>query len=248
MNDFALQMIHLPDQPPIAVSALPTDCTYLVVTPTVAVAKQSGQLEFGPGVSLTHTITGRAVTTSTSTAALRALAAQLVEFDWSFTDANHFTLAENAEMRDVVARRIRDWQSADAYTGAAHYPDDDEATIAAREHEPATTLLREHLDWWIKHSEARYRNLSSIDDNPEAWHANIGMSCEGFGLIYLLAVLQRVAPDAADIAARHLVIQYDAGDSLGEWIYEWNSEITEGRPLTLHGIPEADPLKGFAGE
>ena len=64
-------------------------------------------------------------------------------------------------------------------------------------------------------------------------------------MTYLLAVLARVAPEVADIAARRIVAEWDAGDTMGEWVHQWSQELEAGGQLTLHGIPDADPLAKF---
>ncbi len=58
-----------------------------------------------------------------------------------------------------------------------------------------------------------------------------------FGVIWLLSSLQRLDTEAADRAARFLIGQWDAGDSLGEWTYQWRQELADGTPLTLPEIP-----------
>lgn len=61
-----------------------------------------------------------------------------------------------------------------------------------------------------------------------------------YGVVFLLAVLRRLDPTVADSAARSLDQAWAAGDSLGEWAYQWHQEELTGEHLTLPGIPAAD--------
>lgn len=245
MDELTLQTIYISDPArPVTVSASQTACSHLVVTPRLGTASDSDALVFAGGLTLVHTNTGRTVASHHDHRQLTELAATLTEFDWEFDTADHFARVENTEQRDAIAQKIRAWQMNDAYTGEVSYFGDDEATKAARNNDPAGTMLREQLDWWVKHSEATWQN-PSVDDNPQAWHANIATTVNGFGLIYLLAVLRASAPDIADVAARNLVVQYDCGDSLGEWVYQWREELAAGKSPTLHGIPDSNPLSEF---
>jgi hypothetical protein len=56
---------------------------------------------------------------------------------------------------------------------------------------------------------------------------------ELYGQIYLLGALRHFAPDDADKVAAELAIAWEAGDSLGEWVYQWRQELDAGRPLTI---------------
>lgn len=226
------------------VPAQPTVCPQLVIAPAVGCSKDGGNLRFRGTLALTHTHTGAQLVESTYVSGLEKLAAALKHFDWDFDTRNHFARPENADLADAVRAAIRDWQMDEGYSGPVSLWGDDEDKRAAREREPATTLLREQLDWWpAQYKSIREREL--ISKNREAWHEAISCSVNGWGMTYLLAVLQRVDPKVADIAARRLVAEFDAGDGLGEWVFQWSQELDSGRPLTLHGIPDLDPLTHF---
>lgn len=232
----------------VELPAEPTVCPQLVVTPAAALGLDTDRLLFTGGMRLTHAPTGLSVENDVHSYRLHQLAQmltdQLPEFDWDFTDIGHF-YAHPAK-RDAVCAVIREWHMSDALQGPVNFMADDEQTKAARESDPAGTLLAEHLDWWIKHAE---RYTDGLDwDNPDhqrARMAEIGLSCEGYSTIYLLAVLRAIDPKVADIAARDLVAALDAGDSLGEWIWQWRQEHAEGKPLTLRGVPARDLLTDF---
>lgn len=226
----------------------PTVCPQLVVTPAAALGLDTDRLFFVGGMRLTHAPTGLSVENDVHSYRLHQLAQmltdQLPEFDWDFTDIGHF-YAHPAK-RDAVCAVIREWHMADAPQGPVNFMDDDETTKAARESDPAGTLLAEQLDWWIKHAESRMNGLDW--DNPDhmrARMAEIGVSCQGYSTIYLLAVLRAIDPKVADIAARDLVAALDAGDAMGEWVWQWRQEYADGKPLSLRGIPAAEMLPDF---
>lgn len=247
MTEFITQTVRYGKDLGIELSAERTVCPYLVITPTVTTTKADGVTLTG-GLALTHTGTGRSVAVETHSFRLHQLAQKLTtelpEFDWNFTDINH--LYANPEKRDAAAEVIRDWQMADAYAGPAAAFGDDDETKARREREPATTLLAEQLGWWIAHAKGYMQGLDwDNEDHQRIRQAEIGVSCQGYATIYLLAVLRTLNPRVADIAARDLVATLDVGDGLAEWIWQWHEEFTEGRPLTLRGIPAHDPLDAF---
>ncbi|MGA5542725.1 hypothetical protein ACPCIR_12810 [Mycobacterium sp. NPDC051198] len=225
----------------------PTVCPHLVITPGIA-SDKDGRVYFSGGVTLTHTGTGRGLASDMYSYQLHQLAQKLTdelpEFNWNFTDINH--LHTHTAERDAAAAIIRDWQMADVNRRPVRLYGDDDAKAAARESDPAATLLGENLEWWIEHSK---NYMDGLDwDNPDhqrARAAEINSSVNGYAFIYLLAVLQRIDPKVADLAARDLVGNFDAGDSLGEWVWQWREEFAEGKPLSLRGIPDADPLADF---
>lgn len=247
MTEFVQQSIPMDDGTSLMVLAQTTASEYLVVTPSFGRGKD-GSREFSGGLSLTHTLTGRAIAHREYPNRLTDLAKALAGFDWNFTDPDHFAKPEFAAMRDGVRAAWRDWSAADAYEGPVHYSGDPDELKAAREKDPAGTLLGEHLEWWMKHHKALHdpdSELPSRDENRQAYAAEIGVSVEGYGLIYVLAVLRAIDPFSADVAARALVSDLDYGDALGEWIWQWHEELVAGKPLTLHGIPSGDPLAEF---
>lgn len=233
VSEFVTQPVKLAAAT-VQVTASPTATPHLVVTPMLGRLKD-GRLVLNGKLALTHAPTGRHITVGDSFDSLNALAQQLAEFDWEFTDPNH-----TRSMSDA-ATVIREWQLAGAYQGPATLWSDDDELKAAREREPATTLLAEHLQWWIDHSKG-IRESELYDKNRDAWYANMSTSVMAYGLIYLLAVVRTIDPKVADIAARDLVSAFDAGDSLGEWVWQWRDELAQGHSLTLHGIPTPDPL------
>lgn len=227
----------------VLVPAQATVCRHLVITPVVGWAEDRG-LYFRGTLALTHGPTGAQLAASTYVTGLTELAASLQGFDWEFEEPGHLMKPENAALADAVRGAIRAWQSDDGFSGPVTLWGDDDEKRAAREREPAITLLSEQLDWWPAHlTSIRERQLDN--NNSAAWHEGLSNSVHGWGMTYLLAVLHRVAPEVADIAARRLVVEFDAGDRLGEWVFQWSQELKDGNPLTLTGIPDVDPLATF---
>ena len=72
--------------------------------------------------------------------------------------------------------------------------------------------------------------------NPE-WYWQINEQVNMYGVAYLVGALRAIDPQVADSAAAALADAWDAGDSLGEWVWQWRQELDAGKPLTLHGIP-----------
>jgi len=245
VRHFPLYRIAVTEALSVEVSAMPTVATHLVITPGVGVT-DDGSVTFASGglYQLTHALTGRSVASSESIVRLKDLAQRLAGFDWSFDEPQYFAATTAGKKQAaLVVPIIRDWQMSDAYDGPVHFSGDDDLTKQARQSAPALTLLREHIDWYMKAAKARI-DKDLINTNADLWHAAIATECEGYGLIYLLAVLTRIDPKIADIAARDLVAAWEGGE-FGEWVWQWDSELANDRPLTLHGIPAAEPLADF---
>jgi hypothetical protein len=66
-------------------------------------------------------------------------------------------------------------------------------------------------------------------------HARLDLQTHG--VVYLLAVLQRLDPQAAHRAATALVCNWDDSASLGWWAPQWCREFGSGDALTLRGFP-----------
>lgn len=246
-DEFVQQSIPLASGGSLTVPGQKTPCTHLVITPTVGKHSAGGPLELLGGLSLTHTLTGRSIANRQYAAPLTELAERLSHFNWDFTDPDHFTKPENATEYEAVQTAWREWSMADA-PGPTYYYGEPEDMQARREADPAGTMLGEQIEWWMKHSKALMDNTSGMptyESNPEARRAEVALSCEGYSHIYLLAVLRAIDPKVADIAAQSLVGDLDAGDGLGEWIWQWHEELTAGKPLTLSGIPSGDLLADF---
>lgn len=231
----------------VELTAEPTVCPYLVITPGIA-SDEDGRVYFRGRVTLTHTGTGRALAFERHSHRLHELAKKLIDelpgFDWNFTDTNH--LYTETAKRDAAYEVIRDWEMAGGYTGPAGLMGDDEEKKAARDREPATTLLAEQLDEWVHHNQAYAKDLDW--DNPDHMRIRMAEAASSnhlYCLVYLLAVLRSIDPKVADVAARDLVAMVDAVDPLYERIEQWREEFAKGEPLTLPGIPTHDPLADF---
>lgn len=231
----------------IAVSAVTTAVPELMITPAIVESKAGSARIDGGEMQLTHVHTGRSVIRGRYDE-LQDLAAKLTEVSWTFTDPEHFKQPANAETLQRIQDIIRDWMVADNLDSTApiRLMDDDVDTAAARGAAPAQTLIREQLDWWLKHSKSIHeRNL--FEDNKPLWYESIATEVQGFGVIYLIAVLVQLDPRVANIASRYLYGAWDSGE-LGEWVYDWAETVAAGKPLSLYGIPKAGTMADFTGD
>lgn len=241
-KELTIETLQLRGGLSVQVSALRTDVRELVITPAMHVGNDNA-VTFGDGyLQLTHAPTGRSVSNG-SCRRLDELATLLVPFRWDFTDPGHFHDEANKGELDKIRSVIREWEMAETSGGFIGFSGDSDEMLAARQAAPADTLLREHIDSFID-TEKRRRDIK-WDDNKELYMASIAYACEAYGFVYLLAVLRSIAPDVADAAARDLVGGWECGE-FGEWVYRWGQELADKRPLTLHGIPTANPLADFS--
>lgn len=220
----------------------PTACPHLLITPRVE-TRADGTPAFTDGLVLTHAPTGRIVVGGESATRLLRLAELLARFDWSFNDFDNVA----SEILNQIGDVVRGWrlEGADSIPSVLLYGETEDQRDE-RERHPARALLSEHLEWWLRHNENRVMAAAEPSVDPateQAWRDGVSTSVEGYGVIYLMAVLWRTNPVVADIAARMLTLAWDAGDSMGEWVYQWSKELDDDHPLTLHAIPEADPLE-----
>lgn len=224
----------------VSVLGMPTACPLLVITPSMTVNVGDTTPRFSGDLILTHVNTGLSVSRGDSAARLEELAAKLTGFDWQFTDPDYFTRSENEGTKTEISKILRQWIIDGGYDGPVSLYGDDEDQRAARNAAPAATLLREQLDWWPKHHKSIY-DRKLLTNNQDAWGEAVSASAQGWGIIYLLAVLLRIDPQIADVAGRFLTAEFDSGDSMGEWVAQWQDELASGKQPTLPGIPPADP-------
>ncbi|CAN5144453.1 hypothetical protein BH11ACT6_BH11ACT6_34620 [soil metagenome] len=229
----------------VVVSAVPTACEHLVITPSVSL-DSDGAPVFTGGQRITHRHTGLAIAAHNETSArLQFLAEQLAQFEWNFTDPHHFKSPANTDTLTAIIEAVRTWQTQDADYGPTHFSGESESKQAARVSAPAETFLRESLETWLAQSKWLHDPEHDMINKPAEFAAWIGTSVNGYIGAYLLAVLRATDPAVADQAARSLVAALEFGDTLGEWIWQWNDELAAGKPLTLWGIPTPGAMADF---
>lgn len=241
-SPFTTQFLRHRDGDSVIVTAERTVCPHLVITPAVGRDPESDVHRLTGGLALTHTLTGLAVAHGNNGDSLHTAAERLHVCSWDFTDTDHFRDPKNADEYKQVRLVLRQWYLDDALGRPTEWetnPKMTDAERAARAAAPARELLVEHLDWWMRCDKDRPRLPADRDDKQgfELWGSSITTSVEAFGVCYLLAVLHTLDPMVADIAARDLMGQWEAGDSLGEWVWQWRDELAKSKPLTLPGIP-----------
>ncbi|NCL73747.1 hypothetical protein [Rhodococcus sp. YH1] len=197
------------------------------------------------GLNLTHIHTGLIVC-SDSWIDMRKAAAELEELPIDWATLTKPTPEQAKLVRETYMRIL----TCAEYTGWP-WP-----KWAGDESTPAASVLAGRLDDALRHGEIREKSRALVDEvtkldkdlgrrlDTELLWRDCGMNVDGYSAIYLLAVLQRIDPTAADRAAGNLVRDCDAGDSLGEWVYQWRQELADRRPLTLHGFPAPAGLDG----
>ncbi|MGV9336630.1 hypothetical protein [Nocardia sp. NPDC003726] len=113
---------------------------------------------------------------------------------------------------------------------------------------PALSLIVHELDDQLANSEHRRQMRVALEKQITEHDPELGRTVSGhliaagavetvraYGLVYLLGVLRRIDPAAADRAAEHLVNTWEHGEDLGEWLYQWRQEIAEQIPMQLPG-------------
>lgn len=225
----------------VTVTAERTACPFLVIAPVI---DRNGLTET---VTLVHTRTGSVAPGGlmSTPADLRTLAAAVAHLDWDFDDP---TAAPKATIEGFKAARF-EFETSNGERFVAAYPDgwqDNPRKIPGT----ADAMVRWLLDSYWAISDRTFGLgpeviPASIDDkiNPEFVTA-CREKTDLFGLIYLLATLRRVAPTVADHATAFLAGQWDYGDSLGEWVWQWREEIEKGEPLKLPAVPSPEVPDG----
>lgn len=204
----------------------------------------AGHACFNGRTCLTHTPTGLAISHDQYGQRERAARLEAAQIDWALVSAENRISEEDRP----------------AVLAALEEPDDDNGwpwpEWAGDESTPALTTLAKSLDraldedYWER---ARALREEAAEHLPDALSRKIDayltsassiVAVSEYALVYLLAVLHRVDPEAADRAARDLVTAWDAGDSMGEWMWQWRDELGKGQALTLHGFPSLAEMGG----
>lgn len=219
----------------VDVVAETTTCLHVVIAPVIE-TRPDGRCVLGGGLALVHAPTGRSITRGSSNDRLHSLATRLAKFDWSFTDRAEF-LAEPSRasgLREI----FREWgmNAGDAPSYWMCDPNISPAMQLARSADPSRQMLVEQLDRWMKLDECR-PEIPAAGGDGAAWMNWLTAEVYGYGVCYLMAVLRAIDPAVAAVAANDLGDAWDAGDSFGEWVWQWRDELARDLPLTLHGIP-----------
>lgn len=216
----------------------PTAVPELFITPSRA---RDGR--YTGSFALTHIHTGRAVRTG-EPYLLRDIAERCVGLDWTFGRVEDFPKATAqgaaAAIRDAAATRPTAQEQPVVESWAAGRSPSRSALALA-------VQMLETFQWSWDRTVGKDATVSpSLPDpeqsgkvvrNPE-WDHHIATEVNTYGLALLLLTLHRDNPALADSVAAGLADAWDAGDSLGEWVYEWRQQLADGRPVTLPGVPD----------
>lgn len=104
------------------------------------------------------------------------------------------------------------------------------------------------LDPDYEHAVPSYVPGTETEEQPRGepnplWTMWLVRNADQFAIGYLLLVLHRVAPQAAEQAATFIAGQWEAGDSIGEWSWDLAHAIDTGQVDTME-LPAAPPASG----
>lgn len=95
-------------------------------------------------------------------------------------------------------------------------------------------------EWGSEHLE------ELVQGEPRDHYRHIAHSISTWTNVYLWEALRRTDPDLADRVAADIADACDAGDSFGEWAWQWQTELAAGQPLTLPAMPVDELGQGEA--
>lgn len=213
--------------------------THFALTPAIA-RRDDGTVGLADhGRVLTHIPSGRSVIYDTFTD-LRRFALELEELpiQWDTLDGSSFTV-EHAEQVSALQQKM--WSDP---TTDLPWP-----KWAGDKSTPAVSLIAHQLDDYLEHASHRHDKRRELKDAVAAHDTELAEqvghllligsavdTVQTYGLVYLLAVLHRVAPADADRAARDLANVWEYGDSApDEFLHQWRQELADGLPLQLPG-------------
>lgn len=226
----------------------------LAVTPTVRVDGT-----YSNRWAVTHIPTGLAVTVVSGPDRAHEVASTVADLDWS-TITSPDTITE--EFRQDVAARFARLRRVDPLA------DDYEPTAAdrwadARDGAPIPRGALALAAWSFENvAEGHARTLdpkhehhvpshvpgTETDDKPRGdpnplWTMWLIRNCDLFAIGYLLLVLRRIDPEAAEKAAAFVAGQWEAGDGIGEWPWDLARAIDTG-DVDRMDLPAAPPAPG----
>lgn len=237
----------------VTVTAEKTACPHLVIAPGITRDGLTGQL------ALVHVGTGRSLPPPLmgDKADLHAITEKVADLPWDFTDVDAITADDEPakqlreQLRDEYYAARRAVKFADGERILQAYPDgwqDDPQRIPGTADAMVKWLLDAYqaTDDRIMGDGPGKIPLDLPDGTPNpAWTNAVMRKVDLFGMAYLLAALRRVVPEVADHATAFLAAQWDGGDSLGEWVWEWRQQVEKGEPLRLPAVPSPEPADGM---
>lgn len=86
---------------------------------------------------------------------------------------------------------------------------------------------QQHFEWTSDHIK------ELLDGDRAAHNRNIRLEIAGWVNVYLWEVVRRYAPEIADRVAEDIADACEAGDSMGEWLWDWQQDRARGKGLRL---------------
>ncbi len=222
----------------------PTASPQLVIVPSLDHGRLTG------GFALLHAPTGLALSGGRP-GELREMAARLAHLDWAGVTAENFRTSDIATEAVKVIRECR-FTDPDAIELPAHdgWGTDGKGKGMPRAAQPMARHLLQDIQLALEKTHGENAVALDIPDpdsprgkrmNPE-WMLWTYRMVHDFGLAYLLMVLRRIDPQVADSASAFLADAWDAGDSVGEWSWEWHQALIKGETPDLPGVPQLGEL------
>lgn len=94
----------------------------------------------------------------------------------------------------------------------------------------ANGYIAEQLAWARKCNEALDRG--EVKSGSRNWDACIAGVVNGWQQVVLMEVVRLLNPDVADRLAADMREALDAGDSLGELLWEWTDHLSRDEPIS----------------
>ncbi|MEU2043620.1 hypothetical protein [Nocardia niwae] len=227
--------IRTPKHGPVTVTGDQVTPHFAIVP--VITTHDDGTLGFADhGQALTHIPTGLAVTFD-GLIDQRRYAAVLEELPIDWAGLTQLTNEQRTRIREA---HLSMWTEP---SDGLPWP-----KWAGDESTPALSLIVHQLDDELDNDKHRRQMRDALEKQVAAHDPELGRTVHGhllmsrvvetvnsYAVVYLLAVLIRIDPAAADRAARHLAMSLEHSDNVGEWLYQWRQEIAVGMPVQLPG-------------
>jgi hypothetical protein len=235
--------VHTPTGLTLTILAQPTKTPGLYVTPQIGDNRDStpgltGYWEVTHGPSgLALPVDGRRSCLDIHTAVRVADALADTGVDWTADREQLIELLKGGDLivkvRDAIKRGKYPptdgrWDGdGDKPVSPGDYPNTAEQAGASQMASAYTaSALQRYADTWelIKYDR-------DDEDGRRLYVQNLVATLAEYGIVHLLRAFAAADPDAADAAARDLWEAHQAGDSHGEWLFEWGREYGVKTPV-----------------
>jgi hypothetical protein len=219
----------------------PTAAEHLIITPSFLLGG-----DIGYGYELRHAPTGVSLRGG-DPSVLREIARRLAHLDWASVTRENFRGSAMATEAKTIIRELQ-FTDPSAVELPAHDgwgPDGKGKGLKRAALPLAGDLLADlqlafskvHGPDAVPHTLPDPGSPDGTRINPE-WMRWSERQVHDFSPVYLLLVLHQLDPEVADSAAAFLADSWEAGDSIGEWAWEWHQALLKGESPDLPGVPQ----------